>query len=256
MLRAMSHGSSLPRLGAALLALFTTTSAFVASVGAAECKPRCGELPAMERELFNQEFLQDRFSKYAKLDIVASPQNVPDPDNPGKTMVETMIMAMQREAAAALSAYMKSAAGGGQKGKAAPGAGTNEKCQKYTYLPNGKQIPFDEDLLRKKLACWDVDFTLAHENQHVADCQAGLQINSEYEAYAASDVRAYGAGIRALRSIIAETARRCGWEGSVNKRKKNPVDNKDEDVVPTKADADKLGGALKSAPSAGKGGRR
>ena len=73
-------------------------------------------LPAMERELFNQEFLQDRFNRYMSYELVANPQMAPDPDHPGTQAMESMIAALQREAAAALTRYMRSAAGGGVLG--------------------------------------------------------------------------------------------------------------------------------------------
>ena len=62
--------------------------------------------------------------------------------------------------------------------------------------------------------------------------------------YAASDVRAYGAGIRSLRHKIAETALRCGWAGSSSINKKNPVDKNDEETVPTKKDVQEILNAL------------
>jgi hypothetical protein len=181
----------------------------------------------------------------------------PDPDHPGQQAMESMIDAMQRSAREALTAYMQSPAGGGQKGTAAPAAGTSADCKLVLYTPAGKQVPYDDATYRKTHSCWDADFTLAHENVHVADCKAGLDINGEYESYAASDVRAYGAGVRTLRKLIAETAARCGWKGSTKKTKKNPVDLKDEDVVPTPSDVNELLDALKGAPTpAGKGGRK
>lgn len=239
------------------LLLLTAPLLHAAPAPAAECKPACAELPAMERELFNQEFLQDRFNRYMSYELVANPQMAPDPDHPGTQAMESMIAALQREAAAALTRYMRSAAGGGQSGSAAPGAGTGADCKLYLYSPAGKQIPYNEDKFRQSHKCWDVEFTLAHEGQHVADCKAGKKINEEYESYIASDVRAYGAGVRALRKIIAATAARCGWKGSTRARKPNPVDREDQDVVPTPADVNEILGALKGAPTpAGKGGKK
>jgi hypothetical protein len=222
-----------------------------------QCAPKCAELPTMETELFNQEYLQARFKKYLTYDVVPVPGPTPDPDHPGKMVQENMIEAMQRDAQEALNRFMESPAGGGQKGAAAPGAGTSSDCVIHLYKPGGKMIAYDDASYRKSHKCWDAEFLLSHERQHVVDCKAGLKINDDYEAYAASDVRAYGAGVKKLRELVAETAKRCGWKGSTKKDKKNPVDQSDEPVVPTPADVNDILSALKTAPTpAGRGGKK
>src|SRR4051812_45370366 len=67
------------------------------------CVPPCSDLRDMESALLQQEFLQARFKKYASFDLVPSPELVPDPDHPGKKVVESMIEAMQRDAREALT---------------------------------------------------------------------------------------------------------------------------------------------------------
>ena len=62
--------------------------------------------------------------------------------------------------------------------------------------------------------------------------------------YAAFDVEAYGVGIKQLRKSIAELARKCGWAGSTNETKKNPVRDQEVDVVPTLEEAKALAKAL------------
>jgi len=208
----------------------------------AECKPTCSDIVPMQKELWGQEFLQARFKKYLDYDII------PSPEAAGESMVE----AMQHDAAAALSRYEQSPAGGGQKGNAAPAAGTAPDCTIKLYLPNHKTVPYDDAAYRKTHKCWEAEFLLAHEQQHVADCKGGAKFD-EYLGYAASDVRAYGVGVRRLRKLIADTAKSCNWRGSVNKdgsenvEKKNPVDKQPEPVVPTPADVDEIINALSSA---------
>lgn len=237
---------SVPFLCAATLAAVTALSpARAGAAGPPECVPACAELPAMQQQLFQQELLQARFKKYLDYDIVPSPQMVPDPERPGKKVLETMIDAMQRDAAEALARHMASPAGGGTAGSAAAAAGTTDSCE-IKLIQGEKVSAFDEASYRKTHRCWDADFLIAHEQQHVADCKAGVKINADYHSYAASDVRAYGVGVRALRRHIAGTARRCGWKGSTRPDRKNPVDQRDQAVVPTPAEVQQLVDALKS----------
>jgi hypothetical protein len=231
---------------AAILAL----AAALPSRAGAECTPGCDELPAMQKALFQQEFLQERFQKYVTYDIVPSPELVVNPAT-GQKELETMIDAMQREGAQALQRCMKSPAGGGVEGTAAAGAGTTARCT-IVVTENGKSVPLVEAKYRKTHRCWDADYTLDHERQHVADCEKGHKITEEYLTYAASDVRAYGVGIRVLRRHIAATARRCGWKGSArddgteNATRKNPVDDQEQPVVPTPAQVQQIVDALKT----------
>jgi hypothetical protein len=247
-------------LAAALAALAALAPGRAGAAGpsdAPQCKPQCSELDDMQKELFEQEFMQARFQKYLELDIVPNPQFVIDPQT-GKKVLETMIDAMQREAAEALSRYMGSPAGGGSSGTAAPAAGTTEECT-IKVIQNGKASPWDDKAYRKAHPCWDADYVLGHEQQHVADCKAGAKIHKDYRVYAASDVRAYGVGIRSLRKQIAATAKRCGWRGSVRDdgteiiTGKNPVDGQDQQVVPTPAEVKQIVDALKTAPANGRG---
>jgi hypothetical protein len=239
----------LPAALAALAALAPERALAAGSGEASACAPACSELPAMQRELLAQEFLQERFQKYLGYAIVPTPEMSADPEHPGKQVLESMIQATQRDAAAALTRHQQSAAGGGQSGTAAPAAGTTSACEIVLILPGGKQVPYDDGRYRRTHACWDAEFLLAHERQHVADCKAGKKILEDYHAFNESDVAAYGAGIRRLRELMAETAKRCHWQGSVNKTKPNPVDKADEPVVPTAADVAEILDALKKAPT-------
>jgi hypothetical protein len=230
-----------------LLAAVATLAALAAPpmASAEECLPKCTDLPAMEKELFDSEFLQALFKKYVDLD------RIPKPTEPGESMID----AMQREARVGLDEFNGSPAGGGKKGASAPHAGTTEKCTLVLYV-KGKPTPYDDALYRRTHACWDADSLLVHELKHVAHCRAGLEIHSDFRLYAASDVQAYGAGARKLRALIAETAGRCGWKGSTRKTKPNPVDKIDVMVVPTPAEVKEIVDALKNAPTvAGKGKR-
>jgi hypothetical protein len=217
----------------------------------------------MERELFQQEFLQAQFQKYAVgMTIIPNPQRVSDPDHPGKMVDETMIEAMQREAADALTGESASKAGGGKKGKAAAAAGTQPDCSVVVILPGGKKVPYNEAQYLKSHACWDASFLIAHENQHVADCHVSKTMFDNYAEYAASDVRAYGVGVRKLRELIHETASRCGVEGSSEDSKPNPVDKKPEQTIPTpdqvksRLDALKANSPKPPRVSASKGGTK
>jgi hypothetical protein len=243
------------RLALAVIGAVIALAPSPARTAEEKCIPRCEELPAMERELFDQEYLQKRFQEYLEMNVVPNPEMVEDSDSKGGKRLESMIEAMARDAAQALTRDSQSPAGGGRKGQAAPGAGTSAECKLFVYV-KGKPKPLEEKKFRGERPCWDAEFVLTHEGQHVEDCKSGVKILDVYELYAASDVRAYGAGIRKLRELIAQTAGSCGWKGSTNKTKANPVDKKDEMVVPTPADVAEIVNALKTNASAARRGRR
>jgi hypothetical protein len=236
--------------------VFTVTVALLAPATARsdECLPRCDELPAMERELFEQEFLQDRFKKYLDGDIIPEPQRRPNTDK-GEFVFESMVDAIARDAGEALTRHNASEAGGGRAGAARGAAGTDAACEVYV-LHGEKKTPYNDKVFRETHPCWETEFVLAHEAQHVSHCKKGLKIVEQHDLYSASDVVAYGAGIRKLRALIAETATRCGWKGSTRKTKPNPVDRKEQMVVPTPADVKEILDALKNAPAAARRGQR
>lgn len=199
---------------------------------------RCSDLPLLENELFEQEFLLQEFQKLLN--------NVPY-DN-----VEQIQAAMQQK----LDQWKSSPAGGGRGssgGTSHPSMGLDlNDCQLTEYvkttttLPGGKrktewkprkgdpkQI---EDRYRKAVCKEIADFVMAHENTHKAQCDAAggnVDFNNMF-TFAQMDVEAYAAGIQSLRDSISNLARQCGWQGSSRSTKK--VGGKDMPVVPTPAD--------------------
>jgi hypothetical protein len=227
----------------ALATVLSTASVFAAPP---RCD-RCEDLPMLENQLFQQEFLQKRFEDYVVYKLPTLPKGY---DGTAKDyMVEQII--------AAFNAYLNSPAGGGG-GVGSAELGTEyDSCKLVFYVkdakgknvidPNTKKqktIPFDEKAYREKNCKAIADYLLAHENQHVADCKSEKRDISAWQVYAAADVRAYGAGIANLRKSIAKLASECGWQGSTRKtkddRQGNPVN-----VVPTPDQVKKLAQTLK-----------
>lgn len=194
---------------------------------------KCKDLPRLERELFEQEWLQREFHEYARYG-----KALPAGGAPGDSAD-----AMVRQVTSDFNAWLKSPAGGGGGRDGAAELGTDWKdCKLVMYVDRGKKtVPFDEKKYREKNCAPLADYLLAHENKHVEQCKAHKGADLSYYAnYAAFDTEAYGTGIRNLRASIAALAKKCGWEGSTRPTKKNPEDGKDEDVVPTLKRANEL----------------
>lgn len=209
-----------------LLAL--TSSALAAPPTCDKCK----DLLKLERELFEQEWLQHEFHEYARY-----AKALPAGGAPGDSS-----NAMVKQVTADFNAWLKSPAGGGGARDGAAELGTDWKdCKLVTYVGRGKTVPFDEKKYREKNCAPLADYLLAHENKHVEQCKAHKGTDLGYYAnYAAFDTEAYGAGIRNLRTSIAALAKKCGWEGSTRSMKKNPEDGEEQDVVPTKKEVDEI----------------
>lgn len=214
------------------LALFSPAASFAAK-GPCQCK----DLPAMEQELFEQEWLQREFYEYL---IGNKPPPTAGPN-------QTSAGALSNQVTQSFNQWRRSAAGGGGQGSGGAALGMSwAKCSLVSY--NGKkEVPFDEPRLRAQNCQEVADFLIAHEQKHVDQCKAlSIRQNpSSWMDYAAFDVEAYGAGIKALRKSIAELAKKCGWAGSTNETKKNAIDGQEVDVVPTMQEAKELAKALK-----------
>lgn len=198
---------------------------------------KCRDLPTLQQELFEQEWLQHEFRQYALGNRSLPPGG--DPENTAHTLAE--------QVKADFKKWLKSEAGGGGKRDGDPELGTNwSDCSLVTYVTKTKKVPFDEKKFRAKNCTQLADYLIAHEKKHVEQCKKYGGSNrvdlSYYMDYAAFDAEAYGTGIRNLRKSIADLAKKCGWEGSTRQTKKNPDDRlpEEQDVVPTKKEVEEL----------------
>lgn len=240
-----TRGRALAGVLASLVIGLSTAS----SISAAPCG--CKKLPALEQELFEQEWLQREFHEYA-----LGKKSPPMPSSE-----QTPSDALAAQVLSDFKAWESSPAGGRRGRGGAPELGTSwGNCSLVAYQAvwvkdeKGKkklkyeEIPFDEDKYRKKNCSELADYLIAHEQAHVDQCKkypesSGFDINN-WRDYSAFDVEAYGAGVKNLRKAIAELAKQCGWQGSTNATKTNPEDRQEVDVVPTMAEAKALARAL------------
>jgi len=132
---------------------------------------QCADLPALYRELLEQEFLRNRFDRWVR-----------------EAYYPVSIEAMQSAAVSALDAAMSGdlygvlapPKSGGGGGGAAPAYGTDTSssaCRLVEYVTgkDGKtsQRPVTPEQVRAKLCKPLADYTLAHEGHHQATCRAG-----------------------------------------------------------------------------------
>jgi hypothetical protein len=229
-------------------------AALAAPLAGAAPKPKgpcqCKDLPAMEQELFEQEWLQREFYEYAL-------GNKAPPPPQGK---QTTADSLKAQVLSDFIAWRKSPAGGRtRRGGAAPALGVNwGKCEivtlqlvKQNKQSAVKERPFDEPEFRSHNCQEVADAFILHEQEHVKQCtklhdpSRPLRRDPGHWLDSASfDVEAYGEFVKAMRKSIADLASRCGWQGSTNATKKNPVDQQDVDVVPTEEEARRLARAL------------
>ncbi len=242
----------------------------------AEQECRCADLPALENDLFQQEYLQLRFREY----------DVHDPLGAYSAGIDDI----QRNVRAKFDCYMElgttdtndpaftacfrttrqgqadqPATGGGKKSEVpAETDPSSSACKIRLNMPDGTKLDLTAGNEKKwrdraKSPCKAVnDFLLAHERSHQQVCKQswGGNTQTDYQKgdfFAADDARAYGAGIRQLRKSIAALAHQCGWEGSTAAtRKSKDKEKQDVDVVPTPERARELATALKVVAKGGK----
>ncbi len=169
---------------------------------------QCADLPALYRELLEQEFLRNRFDRWVR-----------------EAYYPISIAEMQRIAVNALNAAMAGdlygvlapTGTGAATGGAAPAYGTDlEACGLVQYVKDkdGKQVqrPVTPGQVRSALCKPLAEYTLVHEEHHQKTCRAGGL--KTVEQFAKDDREAYQAGIGVLRRHIADLAGRCGWSGS------------------------------------------
>jgi len=225
-----------------------------------ECHPSCAELHEMEYQLFAQEYLQEKFQHFVD-GAVPSPGMMDDPDHPGQKTPENLVEALQRQAAQDLSEHLGGPAGGARRqGRArrrdrprlqdppVPAQRQDRPLRRQGLPQEPTRAGTRTSSSRTRASTWPT-------------ARPGIKLFDTYSAYAAGDVRAYGVGIRNLRASIAETASRCGWKGSTRKgapspTKPNPVDKKDEPVVPTPQEVKDLVSQLQNAPTAARGAKK
>ncbi len=219
-------------------ALFSPAAGFAAK-GPCQCK----DLPAMEQELFEQEWLQREFYEY----LLGNKS----PPTPGPK--QTSARALSNQVTRAFNQWRRSAAGGGGQGGGGAALGMSWATCSLVSYKGKKEVPFDEPKLRAQNCKEVADFLIAHEQKHVDQCNKftaskNLRQNpNSWMDYAAFDVEAYGAGIQELRKSIAELAKKCGWAGSTHATKKNAIDGQEVDVVPTLQEAKALAKALQGS---------
>jgi hypothetical protein len=193
---------------------------------------RCKDLPMLEQQLFQQEFLRDQFNEYVIRKVPTRPADFQG-DGTGLEYMRATIIA-------AFNAYLNSPAGGGG-GSGQAELGTDfENCKLVFYVKGKdgknvidpktkkeKTVPFNEDQYRAKNCKPIADYLLAHENQHVADCKSDPKDLSAWQNYAAYDVAPTrrDQNLRASPSWPSATGRgRTAAEGR---------GGEDVDVVPT-----------------------
>lgn len=219
-----------------LLALVFSIALASPALAASPSCDECRDLPKLQQELFEQEWLQHEFRQYA-----LGNKSIPsggDPKNTAQTLADKVT--------ADFRAWLKTPAGGGKR-DGNPELGTDwSDCSLVAYVTKKKKVPFDEKAFRRKNCSQLADYLIAHEMKHVEQCKKYGGSNrvdlSYYMDYAAFDAEAYGTGIRNLRKSIADLAKKCGWEGSTRPTKKNPDDRlpEEQDVVPTKKEVEEL----------------
>lgn len=233
---------------------------------------RCQDLPTLEKEVFEQEFLADLFRQYW-----TGKKPIPSPKCKDQTPTDAMV----NEATDAFNQYLRGPAGGNRSAKNMKG----DPCKQNVQNPCAgnattfSTVPFETDFGSKdcdivaneatcvkgkpvvnkhkitdkdgqdfisKTYCSQVsDYLIAHESQHKKDCQNGADIGEAHN-YAMSDAKAYLAGVRSLRHYIAQKAKDCGWQGSSDDTKKGP-DDEPMDVMPTMKEAKNLAKSLGGA---------
>ena len=184
---------------------------------------------------------------------------------------DTWADSLNQQVLLGFKAWKKSPAGGRRsRGRAAPALGVKwGQCtivtlkQVWVTEPPKKgekkgqrklvveEKPFDEPDFRSRNCNEVADAFITHEQKHVEQCQKLhdpsrllRQDPNPWRDASGFDADAYGAFVKALRKSIADLARRCGWQGSTNETKQNPVDRETVDVVPTLKEAKQLAKAL------------
>lgn len=264
----MSHRWALPLSAPGTLALL---AALVAGPPAAAAKAkkksppdcsRCSDLTSLQRELAQQEWLRDRFQQFIDYRLPPSPKKDGNDDRDAASRMRDTVEAE-------FNAWLNSPAGaGGGIGQAEAGTSL-VSCELVTYVKDaqgknkkdkkGDDVtrPVTDKEIRAQYCPAIADMILTHEGQHQIDCRANKKSSeprdlSQWQNFAAYDVRGYSAGIASLRKSIAALARKCGWKGSTSKTKKKPLpkvptdDRKEleEDVVPTPQELEALAKTL------------
>jgi hypothetical protein len=277
----MSHRRSLPLSGcgllvlAAALLLAAPASAISSPTTAKECKKpdkkppppepcnRCSDLPKLNKELAEQQFLRDKFQEFIDWRLPPLAKTADDKEKSAGELMRDWVTAE-------FTKYLNSPEGGGS-GFGQPEMGTDlETCKLVSYPKDdkGKNLkdkdgrpitcPVTKDDIKSMYCPAIADMILTHEGQHQTDCKNNKKSSqpldlADWRNYAAYDVRGYNAGIANLRkSIAALASKQCGWKGSTNKTKKLPnppvgTDQKKDievDVIPTPQEIDTLAKTL------------
>ena len=233
-------------LHAARAALLPAALLLLLSPAAHAAKPcTCTDLPALEQELRDQEWLRHAFEQYTPVSSYQlSAKDTKD---------------LQQRVKAKFDKYKASPAGGGSgPGAASLGVDTNVRtCLLRMFDPpdaqgNQTSKPFVEATYEPASCELMRRFAIDHEKQHQKVCKAkwkdGTQDDyTDVAFFAADDVKAYEAGIATLRKGMEKLAARCGRQPSTRQVKNAPKD------VPPPAPRPKLDDARKLSAALGKG---
>jgi hypothetical protein len=224
--------------------LFVLSLPFLAT--AADETPRCdrcADLPKLERELYEQEYLLYLYREYTPGD----PLYYYDP--------RYLKMPLGKRVGKRFREWLGTPAGGGEaKGGSAEAmvAYWLKGCPivlpvldaqgevKYGKDDIPETKPFNEAEYRKKNCKEMADFVIAHEKEHQRECEKKWKdkTTADYQDarfIAADEVRGYREGIKNLRETIAKLASECGWTGSTN-----PVKKDGTKTIPTPDEIQKL----------------
>ena len=196
----------------------------------------CSDLPRLENQLFEQEFLQRESRKYDKTD----PLNEGYYDAGSSTNFQNILSRCFDIYISTGNTNCTAPQSNGEHGGSthdqstaqnnAPAAGTDvfsASCGLIDVAHGGKPMTASDYRNRKDQGSdckIDNDFVLAHEAQHQKVCRKEWAAGhgKDYQNpsfFAADDAKAYGAGIKMLRKEIAQLSKDCGWEGSTNENR-------------------------------------
>lgn len=203
----------------------TVVAALLATESEAAAPCGCKDLPAMIKELNEQQFLQQLFTKWADY----MPSEI-------VTTSDLVDHATQQFNDAFYSRRGRSVAGTANGGHAAFGTDLESKtCPIVQYLydakgkpkknDDGTQMtqPVTEENLQTKECESFVKYEFAHERSHQATC---LKLVADKDTwswknpvfFAHDDAKAYQAGIDVLREETKTLAGKCGWDNSTKNR--------------------------------------
>jgi hypothetical protein len=208
--------------------LFATVAACVLAPQAQAAAPPCAckDLPALVREINEQEFLQKLFARWADY----MPRAIQTTGQLQDAAVQQFNTAFYGNAGAAGTAHGGHAHMGTDLSK--------DTCPivVYHYDKKGNPVlnkdgshktsPVTEETFKSNQCATFVNYMFAHERAHQQTCLTQVQKGKQHlwqraDFFARDDAKAYQAGLDVLRKDTAELAAKCGWENSTKNRLPN-----------------------------------